>query len=57
VDKQADNFAICQDQAPSAYALYQKYDDIARVRIGVDKGFRRPLSENLNVRKWVFLTI
>jgi hypothetical protein len=28
----------------SAYALYQKDNDIARVRIAVDKRFWRPLS-------------
>ncbi len=43
VDKHAVNCSICQDQAFYAYSRYQKGDDIAQVRVAVDKRFWRPL--------------
>ncbi len=43
VDKHAANCDICQDQALYAYSLYQKNNDIAKVRVAVDKRFWRPL--------------
>ena len=44
VDKHALNCAICQDQALYADSLYKKNNDIAQVRVAVDKRFWRPLS-------------
>jgi hypothetical protein len=44
VDKHALNCAICQDQALYADSLYQKNNDIAKIRVAVDKRFWRPLS-------------
>jgi len=43
VDKHALNCDICQDQALYADSLYQKDNDIAKVRVAVDKRFWRPL--------------
>ncbi len=43
VDKHALNCDICQDQALYADSLYQKNNDIAKVRVAVDKRFWRPL--------------
>ncbi len=43
VDKHAANCDICQDQALYAYSLYQKDNDIAKMRVAVDKRFWRPL--------------
>ncbi len=43
VDKHAVNCDICQDQALYAYSFYQKNNDIAKVRVAVDKRFWRPL--------------
>jgi hypothetical protein len=43
VDKHAVSCDICQNQALYAYSLYQKNNDIAKVRVAVDKRFYRPL--------------
>ena len=43
VDKHALNCDICQDQALYADSLYQKNNDIAKIRVAVDKRFWRPL--------------
>ncbi|MEE8430574.1 MAG: CYCXC family (seleno)protein [Candidatus Desulfatibia sp.] len=43
VGKHAANCDICQDQALYAYSLYQKDNDIAKMRVAVDKRFWRPL--------------
>ena len=44
VDKHALNCDICQDQALYADSLYQTNNDIAKIRLAVDKRFWRPLS-------------
>ncbi len=43
VDQHAVNCDICQDQALYAHSLYKKNNDIAKVRVAVDKRFWRPL--------------
>jgi len=43
VDRHAVNCNICTDQALYAHSLYQKKNDIAQVRVAVDKRFWRPL--------------
>jgi hypothetical protein len=44
VDQHAVKCTICKDQALYAHSLYQKDNDIAQVRVAVDKRFWRPLS-------------
>lgn len=43
VDSHAVNCKICRDQTFYAYSLYQKGNDIAQVRMEVDKKFWKPL--------------
>ncbi len=43
VDRHAVNCSICKNQTLYAYSLYQKDNDIAQVRVAVDKRFWRPL--------------
>ena len=43
VDRHAVECSICTDQALYAHSLYKKDNDIARVRVAVDKRFWRPL--------------
>jgi hypothetical protein len=43
VDQHAVNCSICKDQAFYANSRFQKGDDIAQVRVAVDKRFWRPL--------------
>ena len=43
VDRHAVECTICKDQALYAHSLYKKDNDIASVRVAVDKKFWRPL--------------
>jgi hypothetical protein len=43
VDQHAVNCTICKDQALYAHSLFQKDNDIAKVRVATDKKFWRPL--------------